>query len=372
MNGDPASGTSLLGALLVSEGLIAPEQLAACQLLQQYDYPHLRLDQILLRCGYISRDSLEHALQLQCAMHDSLAAALETQVPAPAGLDILVIANRPSALLSTFLSRLGATVRYAHRPPHDLQTRRPDLILVEASKLQCYADLPDACLVELLPDISWHLQVETIPEGLRKLLERYVEQAREAHNRRHQGDEQQHRDFELRALTLLTRGITETTNVQQLLTHLMCLARDLLLVEAATLFRVDARNERLVFEVVLGPNQSSLTQKTIPLNHGIAGWVVQHGEPLIIPDVRKDRRFAGTMDNSTGFQTRSMLCVPMSAFGRIRGVLQLINKQESEFSERDLQVLRVIASFGALALAGQSSLLLRSAAVRDRVMAVSA
>lgn len=372
MNGDQSQGTSLLGALLVAEGLIAPEQLAACQLLQQYDYPNLRLDQILIRCGYISREALDQALQLQRLMHDSIAAAVEAQASAPPSLNILIIANRPSSLLSSFFARHGAVVRFAHLPPADLLGNPPDLILVEASKLHCCAALPNELLVEMLPDVSWFLQDSSIPEGLRRLLERYLQNAQAVRDRRLRGDDALQREFELHALAMITRGISENSAGQEFLHHLVTVARDLLLVEAATLFRVDARNERLVFEVVLGPNQNSLIQKTLPIDHGIAGWVVQHGEPLIIPDVRKDRRFAGTIDNSTGFQTRSMLCVPLSAFGKVRGVLQLINKQEGEFNERDLQLLRTIASFGALALAGQSSLLLRSVAMRNRPVVASA
>lgn len=372
MNQNVVADTSLLGALLIAEGLVAPEQLAACLLLQQHDYPDLQLGHILLRCGYISRENLEHALELQHSMRDSLSEAIDEQVPIPADLSVLVIAGRRSDVLTSLLTRLGAAVRYSTMVPEDLASSRPDLVLIEASRLQTCAELPDWCLIELLPDMGRSLLIDSVPASVRKLLERYVLNARTKRAQQRDLAESQQRDLELHALAMVTRAITQAANIEQLLGHLMGLVRDLLLVEAATLFRVDTKNERLVFEVVLGPNQKALAQKTLPLGHGIAGWVVQHGEPLIIPDVRRDQRFACNTDHSTGFQTRSMLCVPLKAFGKIEGVLQLINKQDGEFSQRDLELLRIVAAFGAIALASRPAPAARSAALRERILAASA
>ena len=56
---------SLVGALLISEGLITREQLSACVLLQSQDHPDLPIGQILVRCGYISQQALDQALRRQ-------------------------------------------------------------------------------------------------------------------------------------------------------------------------------------------------------------------------------------------------------------------------------------------------------------------
>jgi putative methionine-R-sulfoxide reductase with GAF domain len=369
MNANPTPGTSMLGALLVAEGLIAPEQLAACLLLQQYDYSHLPLGQILLRCGYISPENLEHALHLQGAMRDSLNEALEAQMPISADVSVLVIASQPSDVLTALLTRLGASVRYCHIPPDDIESLRPDLVLVQSERVPFCNDLPAWCLVGLLPPgTSRHLYPDAARDDIRKLIERYIRKARDERARHLELEENRQHISELHTLATVTRSISSAATAQDLLGRLMGLVRDLLLVEAATLFRVDTKNNCLVFEVVLGPNQRALTHKTLSIDHGIAGWVARHGEPLIIPDVNHDRRFAVITDHVTGFQTHSMICVPMSVYGKVRGVLQLINKQDGEFTERDLHLLRIIAAFGALALAGKSSLAIRSAAMRERAL----
>jgi phosphoserine phosphatase RsbU/P len=70
--------------------------------------------------------------------------------------------------------------------------------------------------------------------------------------------------------------------------------------------------------------------------------------------VRRDRRFEGMFDHQNGFQTRSILCVPMIAMGEVRGVIQLINKLNGDFNERDLLLMRILAAMGALAEAAVS------------------
>ena len=60
---------------------------------------------------------------------------------------------------------------------------------------------------------------------------------------------------------------------------------------------------------------------TLPLGQGIAGWVAQNRKPQMVNDTRKDPRFAGKFDKASGFQTRSLLCVPMIFRDELVGVV---------------------------------------------------
>ena len=46
---------------------------------------------------------------------------------------------------------------------------------------------------------------------------------------------------------------------------------------------------------------------------GIAGQVIQSGGSVIIPDCQSDPRWAGRVDEKTGFRTRTMICVPLTS-----------------------------------------------------------
>jgi hypothetical protein len=170
----------LLGALLVTEDLLSQSQVEACLLLQQHDYPELRLGEIALRCGYLSPDDLAHVLALQDDHRQALQLTLESQMPLPADLDVHIISAHPSPALTAVLIGMGATVGYADGPPDAPFTALvPDLILVDPAQLPCCKVLPDGGLVALLPPEVWRWRdLHRAPVGMLTLLERYVRQAR--------------------------------------------------------------------------------------------------------------------------------------------------------------------------------------------------
>lgn len=95
---------------------------------------------------------------------------------------------------------------------------------------------------------------------------------------------------------------------------------------------------------------------------GIAGWVIETGEPVFSPDCSKDSRWAGKIDQETGFVTRSMICVALRGIDRPFGCLQLINKQDgSLFNEKDAALVAGLAkeiseNFVSLHLMSEGSL----------------
>jgi putative methionine-R-sulfoxide reductase with GAF domain len=222
----------------------------------------------------------------------------------------------------------------------------PDLLLADPAAIdELRAPLPPEVHLGLLPP-----QAQVAPAALSALIERYVAQTRANHDLRAAVERHSRSDYELQVLAVLMREVTLAASARDALGRLMTIIRDLIPVEAGTLFRLDHESNHLVFEIVLGPYSEELTKQQLPIDRGIAGWVATHGEPLLIPDVSQDPRFNMAFDKKTGFQTRSVLCVPLVALGQTCGVFQLINKLDGEFSERDLLLLRIMAAVGGLLL----------------------
>jgi HD-GYP domain-containing protein (c-di-GMP phosphodiesterase class II) len=112
----------------------------------------------------------------------------------------------------------------------------------------------------------------------------------------------------------------------------------LLEAEAGSLLLQDPATGELRFDVAHGTSGESVKQVRLPRGEGIAGYVMRTGEPAIINDVQTDARFFKTADHRSGFTTKSMVCVPVTAHGRRLGVLQVINKSGGRpFDEEDLQ-----------------------------------
>jgi hypothetical protein len=118
--------------------------------------------------------------------------------------------------------------------------------------------------------------------------------------------------------------------------------------KAGSLLLCDEATGELVFAVVLGPVADRIRDRRLSPGQGIAGYVAQTGEALLIPDITADRRFSSLVDEESGFVTRSMLCAPLRTGRGVIGVVQLLNHANGRrFTEEDLRLLEVIALHAA-------------------------
>lgn len=118
--------------------------------------------------------------------------------------------------------------------------------------------------------------------------------------------------------------------------------------DAGSILLVD--NDNLIFKVVKGVKEQELRGKTVPKDRGICGWVLNRGEPVLIEDAEKDERFDASVDEFTGYQTNSMLCTPLKTKSSIIGVIELLNKKQGVYNERDLAVISYLADQAAISL----------------------
>ena len=96
---------------------------------------------------------------------------------------------------------------------------------------------------------------------------------------------------------------------------------------------------------------SEETEVRFSLSTGIAGYAASTGEVISVEDAYHDPRFNPEVDRRTGYQTRSILCVPVvNHTGHVTGVIECINRRIGEFDGDDVQLLRAIASHISIAL----------------------
>jgi adenylate cyclase len=179
-------------------------------------------------------------------------------------------------------------------------------------------------------------------QSLNEVLEQRVTEATEDLRRRVR---------ELTALTEASRAINSVMNTDRLLEQILELSREVMTAEASSLLVLDPQTGKLQFVVARGTAGPALKSTTVDLGQGIAGWVAQTGEPLLIADAYRDSRFDPSYDQRTGFHTRSILTVPIVIKGDIAGVVQVMNKvSAAAFDERDLGLFQSFASMASIAL----------------------
>ncbi len=159
------------------------------------------------------------------------------------------------------------------------------------------------------------------------------------------------RDRRLRFAELLlsiSQKMSGMDSLDEVLTGLVEVTTKELSAERGTLFLNDAESNELYSRVAQGNFHREIRLLN---NSGIAGHVFTTGEGVIIDDAYADPRFNRTIDEQTGFITRSILCVPIrTAKGDMIGVAQVLNKEKGSFTNGDLKLLVAMTTQGTLAL----------------------
>jgi signal transduction histidine kinase/ActR/RegA family two-component response regulator len=145
--------------------------------------------------------------------------------------------------------------------------------------------------------------------------------------------------------------VNSTLNLAEVLGLIMRYANRITNSMASTLMLLDDKTGELVLSVPTGPKANKLTDIRIPKGEGIAGWVVEHGKPVVVPDVKTDERFYKKIDRMTRFKTKSVVCVPLKAKTKLIGALEVINKVDgSSFTEEDAVLMSIFAYQAAMAI----------------------
>ena len=149
----------------------------------------------------------------------------------------------------------------------------------------------------------------------------------------------------------VTRAISSTLELPRLLEKVMDIAKSIMEAEACSVLLLDKATGELVFTVALGEKGEEVKEFRIKAGQGIAGWVLEHEEPLLVRDVRTDGRFYKKVDDKTGFDTKTMIAVPLFVKDKIVGVIEVINKVDGTyFNDGDMETLITMAGQIAVAI----------------------
>jgi phosphoserine phosphatase RsbU/P len=119
-----------------------------------------------------------------------------------------------------------------------------------------------------------------------------------------------------------------------------------------SLLLLDEDSQELAFVIVRGELAESLRGHRIPATEGIAGWVIQHRQPTLVRDVRRDPRFSNRIDQEFSFRTQSIAAAPLIGNGKLLGVIEALNQPgDQPFSDEDVALLELLCRFAGEALA---------------------
>jgi len=136
--------------------------------------------------------------------------------------------------------------------------------------------------------------------------------------------------------------VTGHLDLGSMLNKIVTEAARMLKADRATLFLHDEKKRELFSRIAMGERTGEIR---IPDHVGIAGSVLTTGQTVNVPYAYADLRFNPAMDRSTGYFTRSIMCVPIvNKNGKIIGVTQALNKRGGPFTAEDESRLRAFTA----------------------------
>ncbi|MCA9916932.1 MAG: GAF domain-containing protein [Anaerolineales bacterium] len=169
---------------------------------------------------------------------------------------------------------------------------------------------------------------------------------------------------ELNMLIHITQTITSSLDLQEVIYLTIKQVHDSWHIEASSLWLLDEASQKLRVLTNVGTAVEALSKIELDINQGIVGHVVSTGKPIYTNDVTSNQHHYQKADKKTGFDTRTLLCVPLIFRGKVVGAMQLLNKIDGDFDEVDLERARAIAA--AIAIAVSNALMFDEAESRKQ------
>jgi putative nucleotidyltransferase with HDIG domain len=137
----------------------------------------------------------------------------------------------------------------------------------------------------------------------------------------------------------------------QIVTYLMRMVHNAVNASATSLLLLDDKKQELYFKYATGPAKDKLNRLHVGRQSGIAGWIVAKGKPIVVNNPEKNADFYSRIDNATGFKTKSIIGVPLIFEGKVKGVIEALNKKDdTNFTKDDLNTMIDIANLAAITM----------------------
>jgi len=145
---------------------------------------------------------------------------------------------------------------------------------------------------------------------------------------------------ELLDFLLEVTGVTgNTLDLDQLLSNVADIVKKVIPYDLFAILLFSERRQNLRIRYAVGHREEIVRNVSIQLGEGITGAAAAQREPILVPDVRSDRRYLNALD-----AVRSELAVPMLARNMLVGVIDVQSTSEKAYTEYDRALLRLIAS----------------------------
>lgn len=148
----------------------------------------------------------------------------------------------------------------------------------------------------------------------------------------------------------LARSLNSSLDLDTILRTILDQMERIVAADMWTLLMLDEARMDLYYAVAAGGGEDALRDLRVKLGEGIAGWVAQHSETLIVPEADDtDPRLEQAL--ATGRRmVRSVIAMPLRGRKGVQGVIEILNPRASQMSDYTIAFLHILCDHAAIAI----------------------
>src|ERR1041385_1239759 len=143
----------------------------------------------------------------------------------------------------------------------------------------------------------------------------------------------------------VSAATAQTLELDQLLRNVAEIVYRVLPYELFSILLYNEKEKELRIRHAVGHTDKVIRTLSIPLGQGVTGAAAETRESLLVGDVRSDPRYVNAVD-----AVRTELAVPMTARGKLVGVIDLQSIRVNAYTEYDRALMRLIAARVSIAI----------------------
>ncbi len=147
----------------------------------------------------------------------------------------------------------------------------------------------------------------------------------------------------------LARSLTSSFDLDTILRTILEQMERIMQAELWTLLMLDEASQELYYAIAAGGEQEALSDLRVKVGEGVAGWVVEHGETLIVPEAEEDPRMKGA-SSATPRNVRSVIALPLRGRKGTQGAIEIFNPRADQMNDYTIAFLHILADHAAIAI----------------------
>jgi diguanylate cyclase (GGDEF)-like protein len=145
----------------------------------------------------------------------------------------------------------------------------------------------------------------------------------------------------------LARSLASSFDLDTILRTILEHMERMIDAELWTLLMLDESSNELYYAIAAGGEEASLRDLRVKVGEGVAGWVVEHGETLIVPESANDPRLAS---DSSATRLRSVIALPLRGRKGTQGAIEIFNPRAEQLTDYTIAFLHILADHAAIAI----------------------